>query len=400
MNEKFATVPKIVKGNTWYIYFQCWHPLKQKLMPKKIYRGFQSLKTNKEKLAHGKKLCAEYEEKLRAGWNPWEKQETIIYTDEIAYHNQSKIQGKRKRSVKNLRFYQSSYLEWKKPEVKKKTYQSYTSKLRKLCLWTEKNGFGNYDISCINNTIMQKFFTYLDKDLNLDRLTIEKYEQNIRDFFRWLKKEKKILENPVFDIQKPKKKKDCAARPIPRNDLSLLLSYIQDKDKQLFLACLFQYYCFIRPGEELQTLKIKDINFYSGQIRMNQIDAKNGEVEVVSMPDQLLDLCVNVYQLPHFNPEYFVFGNKRTPGPDRYGQNTLRNRFNKYRKELGLPDIYKFYSMKHSGAGILLESGATMVEVMDQLRHKELNTTHHYIKRHFGNSSNHIKKKFPNPLSF
>lgn len=398
MNEKVASVPRIVESGPWYIYFQAWHPLKNKLVPKKIYRGFKELNTRKEKLVHGRKLCKEYEEKLRAGWNPWERQETIIYSDEIAYHNQAQVVGRKKRSIKNLRYYESAYLAWKKPTVKVKTYQSYTSKLRKLCIWMESNGYGNYDITCITQTIILKFFSYLEKDLNLDRGTIEKYENNIRDFFKWLKKDKKIMENPVFDIPKPIKKKDCAARPIPIYDLKRLLSHIKDQDKQLFLACMFQYYCFIRPGNELRSIRIKDINFYSGQIRIGQMDAKNGDTEVVDMPDQLLDLCVNVYQLPQFNPEFYVFGNKKTPGPDKYGQNTLRNRFNKFRDDLNLPDIYKFYSMKHSGAGILLESGATIVELMDQLRHRELNTTHHYIKRHFGQRSKHIKSSFPDPL--
>ena len=398
MDEKFATVPRLVEGDPWYIYFRCWHPLKNKMVPKKIYTGFKKLKTAKEKREHGKKLCKQIEDKLRAGWNPWDRQDTVIYSDEISYHHTSLIKGKRKKTIRNLRFYQSIYLEWKQPTVKKKTFQSYNSKLRKLCFWAEANNYGNYDISLIDHKVILKFFTYLEKDLNLDRLTIQKYELNIRDFFKWLKKNKKILENPVYDIPKPIKKKDCAARPIPVSDLRVLLNHIQEHDKQLFLACMFQYYCFIRPGEELRSLKIKDINYYTGQIRMSEIDAKNGDTEVVDMPDRLLDLCVNVYQLPNFNPEYYIFGNKKTPGPDKYGQNTLRNRFNKYRNDLELPDIYKFYSLKHSGAGILLESGATIVELMDQLRHKELNTTHHYIKRHFGQRSKHIKKNFPDPL--
>lgn len=408
-NQEFATIPRIVKGDVWYIYFHAWHPDKNKLMPKKVYRGFSKLTTDKQRNAWAKKLRNEFEEKLKSGWTPFGKQDTVIYFDEVEYAESASITGRKKKSIKNSRYYISKYLLERKIELKKKSYQSYTSKLRKFNMWLEAKGYGNYDVSIITNEIILEFFTFLTNEyylevekkkekVNLDARTIGKYEQNINSFFKWLRKKKMILHSPVYDIPKPKKEKDCAARPIPMNDLKRLLTYMQSHDKQLFLACMFQYYCFVRPGNELRKLKIKDINFYSGQVRINNVDAKNSTAEVVGMPDQLLELCSEVYQLQMFNPEFYVFGNKRTPGEEHYGQNTLRNRFNKIRDELGLPDIYKYYSMKHTGAGILLESGATLVELMDQLRHRELNTTHHYIKRHFGSRSEHIKKRFPNPL--
>lgn len=408
-NQEFATIPRIVKGDVWYIYFHAWHPDKNKLMPKKVYRGFSKLTTDKQRNAHAKKLRNEFEEKLKSGWTPFGKQDTVIYFDAVEYAESACITGRKKKSIKNTRYHISKYLLERKVELKKKSYQSYTSKLRKFNLWLEAKGYGNYDVSIITNEIILEFFTFLTteynlekdqkkKKINLDKRTIEKYEQNINSFFKWLRKKKLILHSPVYDIPKPKKEKDCAARPIPRNDLKVLLTYMQEHDKQLFLACMFQYYCFVRPGQELRKLKIKDINFYSGKVRVNNIDAKNSEAEIVVMPDQLLELCTNVFQLQMFNPEFYVFGNKRVPGEMHYGENTLRVRFNIIRDRLGLPNIYKYYSMKHSGAGILHESGATMVELMDQLRHKEMSTTYYYIKRHFGPTSIHIKEKFPNPL--
>lgn len=401
MRQIIATKPRIVEGDSWFVSFKAWNPQKNKLQLKKIYKGFKPLKSRKEKLAFGENLCRELEAKLLNGWNPWKEKdkEVLIYSDNLANFSESRIKNRRRYRVKNVRYFLSSYLDWKKSQIKKKTFESYTSKLRVFCLWLEENDFDKKDVSELTRGTIIKFCKFLEQEKDLDRLTIEKYQQNLHNFFKWLIEEKWVKKNPVVDIPKTTQKKDIAARPIPKIQLKAFLTHIKMRDKQLFLACLFQYYCFVRPGNELRNLKIQDIDFFNSKLRIDKVHSKNGKSEIIGIPDDLLDVCMNVYQLHTFNPEYYVFGRNRMPGEERLGHNTLRNRFNKFRQDLGMPNIYKFYSFKHSGAGILLESGATMVELMDQLRHKELNTTHHYIKRHFGARSEHVKKNFPNPLA-
>jgi integrase len=58
---------------------------------------------------------------------------------------------------------------------------------------------------------------------------------------------------------------------------------------------------------------------------------------------------------------------------------------------------YKWYSFKHTGAGKLLESGASIVELMNQLGHTDIASTYRYIRRHFGERSEHVRSKFPDP---
>jgi site-specific recombinase XerD len=77
--------------------------------------------------------------------------------------------------------------------------------------------------------------------------------------------------------------------------------------------------------------------------------------------------------------------------------NTLRERFNKYRDRLNLSPSYKWYSFKHTGAGKLLESGASIAELMNQLGHTDIASTYRYIRQHFGERSEHVRNNFPNP---
>ncbi len=397
MNEEFATIPRLKEGGTWYVYFQVWHPGKNRLMPKKITKGFKQRETTVEKRAWGKQLCKEYEAKLRTGWSPWDKKETVIYTDQISYHNQIKITGSKRRTVKNVRFYLSAYLSWKKlKRPAKKTFQSYQSKTRKFCLWLEENKYGNFDVCEISNKLVIRFFKHLIDVDKLDKRTVQKYHQNIYGFFEYLKKEKKILRNPVYDIPTAPKRKDEAARPINRHDLKLLLDTIKENDPQLFMACMFQYYLGARPGQELRLLKIKDLDFYNHKVTIIEENAKTVR-RTIDMSVDLAQLCLEA-QLQHFNRDYYVFGREKVPGTKPLGQNTLRNRFNKYRDQLELPSIYKFYSMKHTAAGYLLESGRTIEELRDHLGHTDITSTFHYIKKHFGNRNENIINKFPSPL--
>ena len=101
----------------------------------------------------------------------------------------------------------------------------------------------------------------------------------------------------------------------------------------------------------------------------------------------------------HFIYVFMIIGNERKPGEKPVGNNTLRVRFNTIRDELGLNKDYKFYSMKHTGAGFLLDvPGITIKDLQEHLGHTNINSTYHYIKKYRGMTSEKIKHSFPNPF--
>lgn len=396
MKRKIATVPRLVEGKgDWYVYYSVRNPLTGKMVPKKVYQGLKECKTIAHKRAWGKQLVQELTEKLKAGWSPLDDKDNNIYLDETEYQNFAEHFAQAKSSVKNVRFYITEYLLSRKAGLKKKSYSTYTSKLRIFTNWMDKNKYGDYDVSAVDEKIIRKFFTFLIDEKDLDRGTIEKYVQILRDFFGYLKKHKKLLNNPVGDIVKPPKHKDMGARPIPERDLKALLTHVRDANPQLYLACMFQYYLAIRPGNELRLLKVKDIDTYNNKVVVIDESAKVSR-RTIDMPEHLAELC-SLYQIEHYNKDYYVFGRNGIPGPEALGMNTLRNRFNKYRDALGMPDIYKFYSLKHTGGGKLLDAGITLEEIRNHFGHKSIETTDRYVKRHFGNRNVRIIKEFPRP---
>ncbi len=397
MRKKLATIPQIkISKGIWFVYFSVRDPLTEKMKPIKKYEGFKLCNNDAERQKLGESLIISYTEKLKTGWSPLFDKENIIYSDQLEYHNLNEHFTKLRKASKNTRFFLNEYLSAKKQGLKEKTYSTYVSKLRIFCNYLDNKGFENYDVCEINNKIIIEFFTFLIDVRKLDKLSIEKYMQIIRSYFNFLKKKNQITLNPVFDIVKPPKTKDMAARPINNFDLKILLNSILESDPQLYLACMFQYYLALRPGQELRLLKIKDIDLYNNTVVVCDETSKTTR-RTVDMSEDLVELCHQFY-IQTYNRDFFVFGKDRIPGPIQLGKNTLRNRFNRFRDKLNLPDTYKFYSMKHTGGGKLLESGRTLEELRAHFGHTSILSTDYYVKKHFGNRNKNIINNFPKPF--
>lgn len=397
MKKKIATTPRLVKGKKWYIYFSIRNPKTNKMSPQKIYRGFKDLKTEEEKINWGNELIKEFTNKIKAGWTPWDFGDSI-YEDEIQYKNESLSFGALKNNNNTVRMLSSTFLQDIKNGLKPKTYATYQSKLRIFNQYLEHKILDQYDISLIDNKVIKEFFEWLIYERKLDKVTIKGYKIKIKKFFDFLIKKEIVFKNPIYDLPKCHKVIDNAPRPFFKYDLKKYLTFIQDKDPQLFLACLMQYYCAIRPGTELRLLKIKDIDVWRSKIYINSIDSKMGRKEVIDIPEQLKDILTNRFHVQNYNSEFYLFSHHGIPGKTSLGHNNLRNRFNKYRDLLNMSKDYKFYSLKHTGASLLLDSGVSITELMSHLRHTDIESTYHYIKTHTGAGSDKIKHEFPDPM--
>jgi len=291
----------------------------------------------------------------------------------------------------------SDFLSEKEITLSKKTYKDYLGKIRVFKSWLHDKNFDTVSLRKIDNSIISEFFVYLAKYKQLDRPTCEKYFLNLRSLFRFALKRNYIDHTPFDLVIFPAKKKDMSSEVIAKNDLIKLLNLIKEKDFQLYFACMIQFYCFVRPGSELRLMKVEDIDLEQGIIKIPLLRAKNRTTEIVTIPTQLIELCKE-YGLVNADKSLFVFGKKGCIGNIPWSVNMLTYHFNKYRNILKLSKGIKFYSMKHTGAMALHYSGCPIRNEMDQLRHKNLAASQHYIKKHGGMVDEIIRNNFPNPL--
>ncbi len=377
----------------WYVEYACYSDKENKLLRFRKTHNINRLKTAKERVSYANKIITSISSDLKEGWRPWLSNK-IIYRDYIEYDQIAKTKGRLRYDSKQLNRLISEYLSPKGSSLKKKSYQTYVSIFRVFCQFIEKID-DNQKVLNISNEIIIKFWNHLINQRKLDKKTMNRYKTIINSFFKYLLEKKIIDENPVYNLPVALKTKDEAARPINKIDLKILLEDIKKTDQQLHLACLFEYYAAVRPGNEMRTLKIKDCDFYNNRIIITEVNAKTTR-RCIDMPKQLVDICFK-RGINKYDQDCYVFGKDGIPGFEMLSTSSLRRRFNKHRDKLNMPKIYKLYSFKHTGAGMALASGTTLEELRSHLGHSSIETTDHYVKKHFGNRNDKIISKFPKP---
>lgn len=378
----------------WYIEYSVRNPKNDKMERFRIYEGFKELKTAEERRKFAEAEMKSYSEKLQDGWTPYDS-ELYIFEDLLEYENIiTYIPGQKTKSTSYLHKLFSDYLVNKKPEVNKKTFQNYKSKLVLFWTWLNKSGKGNMVPEMVDTELVVDYLKNMASDKSLSRKTIKQYQMVLHNFFEYIREKRIIKVNPVECIPRMGKVVDFAPYPIPKKDRTILSKYIKANDPQLWLACCLMYYTAIRPGEEIRRLRISHINMISRKIIIHSLTAKNDDTETIDMPDQLHDELVK-YGICNFDPGLFLFGKKGKPGEMPLGKNNLVNRFNEIRDHLSLSKSYKFYSWKHSGAEALADSGVDTWVIQAHLRHKSIETTEHYTRKRLGKRNERIKKSFP-----
>lgn len=385
----------------WWVEIGYRDPRDGQMKRKRYQDGFAMLRTKKERYVFAEDLIKNLTVKLTRGWTPLDddRANQIVYIDELEYHTAAQVYGRKRKANKNIRFYASQYITMIKNTKAPKTFQSYRGKIRELIAWLEKNKLSENDISTYDYKVMNDFFDHLIIDKHLAGRTIEKYRITLVKFFYYLINEKVIMTQPIGNIEIPETDEDYSAMPFLDEDMQLVLPVMEKEDPQLYMAALLQYFCFVRPGDELLKMKIKQINFSARTITIPRNIAKKRKARTIDIPDQMFDV-LKKQGIHNFGKEIFVIGPFGRPGSRMIGVNTLRERFNKIRDSLGLSTSYKWYSFKHTGAGKLLESGASIAELMNQLGHEDITSTYRYIRRHFGERSEHVRSKFPSPPGY
>lgn len=302
----------------------------------RIYDGFKTLTTAKERYELAKKLISVERDKLERGITPFSEEErSVIYEDDLMYKSAARIFGKQKSTVITIRTYLNEFLQKKESEIIHHSYQTYKSKLRMFCMYMEMKGYDKIHISLITQEMMCDFVIYLVENNDLSRRSIVKYEQILYNFFDYLIQSKKILEkNPVHNLPRVGEKKDCAPHPINDRDRTILKKEMLKSDPQLWLVCQIEFYSAIRPGEEIRRMRIGDINFEAQTITIRKDISKNRQTETVGFPNQLLKEFVKVYHLDEYPRDYYVFGPGGIPGLTYLGKNNFRFRFDRIRDKL------------------------------------------------------------------
>jgi integrase len=256
---------------------------------------------------------------------------------------------------------------------RKKTYQTIRSRIDCLIRFVDGKE--------ITNDLMKAFFSDLTKRRHAR--TCEEYYIEFRCIFKALKK-LELLEG----IDLPKSI-STPAKYFQSHQVQKIKKHLLPSDPQLWLACEFQYYTFIRPGE-LRLVRVGDIHFDEWKICVRALISKNKKEQYVTIP---LAFRAQIEALKDRNANEFIFYNKdvTTPLP----VNQMQKRFREVLKKLGFGLEYQFYSWKHTGAVAAVRAGISLKELQIQLRHYSLEEVDQYIRQLGVHDLEDLEGKFP-----
>ncbi len=357
-------VPEVFTGNldlkkTWFVYY--YEPLVNGHVPKriKIYEGINRIKTIDGRLKKASEIC----ERIKI-------EKPVVY----GFKKSDKKQGE--SILLDALVAMENYAD-------PKTIASYTGMVAKFHLFIT----GRTDRQATREDALA-FVNYLF-DQKLSGKTVKAYSNNIKTLYnKYIDRfEPEGFKNP---FRKMPVIKTSSRSLMYFNDfqIQLIKDYCKKENPLLWLSCLLQYYCFIRPNE-LRRLKVEYVNLHAGYIEIPGHISKNGKTQKVSIPTALFPELSSLVQV---DPDLFIFGGPGVRPPSR---DHLSKAHKKVLEALKINGRYGFYSWKHTGVVKAWKAGINIKDLQMQLRHHSLDMVNEYLKNLGVMDSDRIRDLFP-----
>jgi len=370
--EKYKLPKLFDAGNDlnqrWFVYYSYIHPETGKY---KRFRVFISstLNTATARREKAKELVRVYSLKLKQGWNPFEAEQISLTTC--------------KRAIEII-------LELKKDSLRIRSYYTLKNVVKSFNEYLDAKKLNNLSVEEFNSRHAIEYLDWVKKKYSLTNRTVNYRRMNIKTLFNELIYREYVQFNPFIKTQKLQTEQTSVIA-YSKKDLELIKNNLRESNFNLYIIALLIFYCFIRP-QELVRLKIQDIDLPKRRILLPGKSSKNKKSEVVVIPDQLYEELLR-FNLK-FPKEYFIFGKGLTPGPIYTAPTRIAGAWAAWTKEVGLTNN-GIYALKHTGAGMALESGINVRDLQLQLRHHSLEMTQKYLDRFSSVASDRLKSAFP-----
>ena len=228
----------------------------------------------------------------------------------------------------------------------------------------------------IDQFLVSDFLDYVLIDREGSARTRNNYLTWLSTLCSWMVEKGYLKESPTEKIKKmreePKKREALSS-----GELASLQDYLGKTNKHYLLACLMEYYTFIRPIE-LSQIKLENINIAEQKVFVPASVSKNRKDGMVGLNDGIIKLMaeLRVFDRPS---HCYLFGKDFKPSERRADSRVFRDYFVKVREALRWDDSKQFYSLKDSGIRDLANAEGIVV-ARDQARHSNISTTNKYLK--------------------
>lgn len=286
-------------------------------------------------------------------------------------------------NVEELKELQTRFLKY--TDNCPKTMQTYEIALRQF--------FNYLKLNNIKNPTRENIIDYKNSlKETLKPTTVNGYLIAVKSFFKWLEYEG-LYKNITENVKTLKFEKRHLKLGLDEEQLKIVLSNCRDMREELIVKLCVT--CGLRVNE---FVNIQITDFYEdNKTIMLKVLGKGRDglkSDVVKIDDRVFELIKKYCEQYNITDYLFVSSSNNNKG-GKVNPITIRRIINRIFKESGLSaDYYTAQSLRHTSVVLALESGLSIQEVSESVRHRQINTTMIYV-----NELNKKESKFANNLA-
>lgn len=257
-------------------------------------------------------------------------------------------------------------LKHKKLHLSETSIKPYTSNIENFRRYLEKRNLTNHKPDEINKRHIMDYLDFRTFNDKISGRTRNNLLIDIKTLFSTMIDLDLIKENPAIRIKKVKQitEKNEYFQP---NDLERLNEWLEVNNEYLLYFTKFIFHAFLRPVE-ICRLQIKDIDLVNMVIELPASKTKAGVAQSVKIMNVLKPYIENM-NLHLYPKDYYLFSAYKKPSLKPTTRDYFTDKFNKAKKALGFGKNHTMYGLKHTGICLLLQNGASELDVKKYSRH-------------------------------
>lgn len=296
------------------------------------------------------------------------------------------------------------YFSYKNMNLSDDTKKSYMSDFNQWLVYIMENYNNEYILDIIKNDVddmvdlLEDYVAFCATTFGNKERRIQRRVSSISSFFIYLRRKRKIKENPMDFIERPSVKAGEKPQIIQTFLSKDQVEEIRKKLEELGDLQLYTYFevalTTMARVKALNNIKLNQINFEEGIIE-RVIEKEGYEVDLFPSEKgmELIKQWIEYRKENGIECEY-LFISKRNGQWTKVSKNTMQMSWiKKIGNLIGIPHLHS-HDLRHSYSTLLYNSGMKLEDVQDLLHHMSPDVTlKHYIKKDV-NKIKDNKKKF------
>lgn len=296
----------------------------------------------------------------------------------IQFYDEEKLKNINKETLKLFDKYD---IDMTIRELSKETIKGYKNDLQHWVIYI----YDNQENQCVTELVeddIVEFFYYCKTEGNHSR-RMKRRISSISAFYKFLRRKKLIVENPLEFFERPKKDVDIFVQTfLTQEQVDFMKQKLIDNgDLQLELYGLFSLSTMARVNA-VSNVRWEQVDFKNRVV--NDVLEKEGKIVTLYFNKEVLTKMQGLIEYrkqKNIDDKGFMFITKHNEEYGNAAKGTLQEWAKKIGEMIGIPTLHA-HDFRHSGSQLLKLSGMPIEQISDLLNHSGLDVTKkHYLRQ-------------------